>query len=209
MNSSVPRPVWAALVAALALTLLVTLAAAVWLGSRPAPAGELPPATLPADWTISPGASFNMSPGQMILRGTALAFAGGLKPGDDFAVQVRAAWVAGPDDSGYGLVVGYHGPGVYTAFLIAPDGYLAAGQMAGRPPTWQWRAAWQEWPHIRRGKTENVLLVECRAGRCGLRVNGEAALEVDGVPGGGQIGPAVWSPDGEAVSAVFREWRLR
>jgi hypothetical protein len=93
-----------------------------------------------------------------------------------------------------------------VALLIGPDGYLAVGQMASGQ--WRWRVPWQQWPHIKRGLTENLVRAQCRADRCRFYVNEEFAFEVSGVPGAGQTGFAVWNPEGSNVSAVFRHWQM-
>jgi hypothetical protein len=91
-----------------------------------------------------------------------------------------------------------------VALLIAGDGYIAVGQMSGGE--WRWRVPWQQWPHIQRGSSENLLRAECRADRCRFYVNDEFAFEVSGIPDTGQAGFAVQSPDGSSVSAAFSEW---
>ena len=92
------------------------------------------------------------------------------------------------------------------ALLIGPDGYIAVGQMSGG--VWRWRVPWRQWPHIQRGYQENLVRAECRADRCRFWVNDEFAFEVEGVPEAGQVGFAVWTPDGSDVSAVFSQWEM-
>ena len=200
---------WRAAVTALVSIVIVGLAAALWLGTRPMATGTLAPASTMGAWTLGPGASGGESDGRFTLRAqeaNRVVFATSELPLTDFAVQVRAAPLSGPADAGYGLVVRHRGPDEFTALLIGADGYIAVGQMSGG--TWRWRAPWQQWPHIKRGFTENLVRAECRADRCRFYVNDELAFEVDGVPDVGQIGFAVWNPDGSSVSAAFNEWQV-
>ncbi len=201
---------WRAMVGSLTLVIVAGLAAAAWLGMRPAATGT-PLATRELTWTFGPGASGGEDGRRFILRADAeqaggVAYAtGDLLLGD--SVKVRAKRLGGPDDAGYGIIVRYRAPDEYVTFLIGADGYIAVGQVSGG--AWRWRVPWQQWPHIRRGAAENLLRAECRADRCRFFVNDEFAFEVDGVPTEGQIGPAIWKPaQAESVTAEFREWRV-
>jgi hypothetical protein len=202
---------WRAIVGSLTLVIVAGLAAAVWLGTRPAVTGT-PITTRDLTWTFGPGASGGEDGGRFILRANAeqargVVYATGNLLLGDSVVQVRAARLSGPDDAGYGMIVRYRAPDEYMTLLIGGDGYIAVGQVSGG--AWRWRVPWQQWPHIRRGAAENLLRAECRADRCRFFVNDEFAFEVDGVPIEGQIGPAVWKPaQADSVTAEFREWRV-
>jgi len=202
---------WLWRMAVVALVLIVTVGPviALWLGTRPAVRGVSVPSRDLGVWTFGPGSSGSQASGSVALQATeanALAYAMSQPRLADCALEVRATPLIGPDDMGYGLVVRYQGPDDFVALLIGPDGYLAVGQMSGG--VWRWRAPWQQWPHIKRGFTENLVRAECRADRCRFYVNDELAFEVDGVPDVGQIGFAVWNPDGSSVSAAFNEWQV-
>jgi hypothetical protein len=207
----VPSWLWRAVVGSLTLVVAIGLAAAVWLGTRPAVTGT-PITTRELMWAFGPGASGDQANERFILRTDAeqargVVYATGNLLLGDSGVQVRAARLSGPDDAGYGMIVRYRAPDEYVTLLIGADGYIAVGQMSGG--AWRWRVPWQQWPHIRRGAAENLLRAECRADRCRFFVNGEFAFEVDGVPIEGQIGPAIWKPtQADSVTAEFREWRL-
>jgi hypothetical protein len=209
-SRQVPLWLWRTTVGALALIALVGLTTALWLGTRPVVMGAPVPAQELGGWTFGPGASGDEDGGRLTLRTSETdrpAYATSALAPSDFTVQVRAMWLAGPDDAGYGLVMRYQRPDDFIAFLIGPDGYIAVGQMASGE--WRWRVRWQQWPHIKRGSHENLLRAECRADRCRFYVNDEFAFQVNGVSAQGQLGPAVWSPaQGETVSAVFREWQV-
>jgi hypothetical protein len=202
---------WRAVVGSLTLIIAIGLAAAVWLGTRPAVTGT-PITTRELTWAFGPGASSDQANGRFILRTDAKQASGMVyATGDlllgDSVVQVRAARLSGSDDAGYGMIVRYRAPDEYVTLLIGGDGYIAVGQMSGG--AWRWRVPWQQWPHIRRGLAENLLRAECHADRCRFFVNDEFAFEVDSLPAAGQIGSAVWKPtQADSVTAEFREWRL-
>jgi hypothetical protein len=208
----VPRWLWRETVGTLVFVIVVGLAAALWLGTRPEVAGTSIPVSNLGAWTPGPGAAGGEAGGQFILRADTeqadrVAYAVSELMLVDFAVEVRAAPLNGPDDAGYGLVVRQRGPDEFVALLIGADGYIAVGQMSGGE--WRWRVPWQQWPHIQRGHTENILRAECRADRCRFYVNGEFAFEVDDVPTEGRIGPAVWNPGTAAAFAgTFHDWRV-
>ena len=195
--------------AALALVLVIGLAAALWLATRPMVKTSLTPVGSLGAWTPGPGALGTESGEWFVLRAQEpgrVAFAtAGLELADS-VVEVRAAPQSGPDDAGYGLVVRYRDPDEFVALLIGADGYIAVGQMyAG---TWRWRVPWQQWPHIRRGLSENLLRAECQAERCRFYVNDEFAFVIDAVPAQGRFGPAVNSPEAVTFAAAFWDWRV-
>ena len=202
---------WRTTVGALTLIAAAGVATAVWLGTRPVVTGT-PIATRELTWAFGPGASGDQDDKRFILRAdTAQAGSVAYATSDlllgDSAVQVRATRLSGPDDAGYGVIVRYRAPEEFVTLLIGGDGYIAVGQMSGG--AWRWRVPWQQWPHIRRGSTENLLRAECRADRCRFFVNGEFAFEVDNLATEGRIGPAVWKPTNTGdVSAAFQDWRL-
>lgn len=208
--SLVPPWLWRAGVMVLALVAISGVTLALWLGTRPATTGASVPLPDLGRWTFGPGAAGEEAEGSITVR--AAGQAGGLfyavseQHLADFAFEARAVPSSSPDDMGYGLVVRYRGPDDYVAFLIGPDGYIAVSQMSGGES--HWRVPWQQWPHIKRGSTENLLRAQCRADRCRFYVNDEFAFEVSGVPGVGQTGFAVWSPGDSNVSAAFREWQM-
>jgi hypothetical protein len=200
---------WRAAVVTLALVVMAGLVMALWLGTRPAVTGTSVPSRDLGVWTFGPGASGNAADRSITLQATrvgALAYAVSQQRWADFALEVRAAPLTGPDDMGYGLIVRDQGSDDFVSLLIGPDGYIAVGQMSGGAR--RWRVPWQQWPHIERGLAENLVRAECRADRCRFYVNDEFAFEVDGVPREGQIGFAVWNPEGDDVSAVFKEWQV-
>jgi len=205
----VPPWLWRAVVMAFALVVMMGVTTALWLGTRPALTGLAVPLPDLGRWTFGPGAAGEEAEGSIIVHATGQA--GGLfyavseQPLADFALEARAVPLSGPDDTGYGLIVRYRGLDDLVVLLIGPDGYIAVGQRSGGE--WRWPVPWQQWPHIKRGSTENLLRAQCRADRCRFYVNGEFAFEVSGVPGEGQIGFAVWNPEGGNVSAAFRKWQ--
>lgn len=207
--NTVPVWLWRVAVMSLALVIVVGLAAALWLGTRPVVKSATAPTGMLGAWTLGPGASGEGAGGRFVLRAqeaNRVAYATGDLLLNDFTVEVHAAPLSGPDDAGYGLVVRHRGPDDFVALLIGADGYIAVGQMAGG--VWRWRVPWQQWPHIRRGPSENLLRAQCRADRCRFYVNDEFAFEVDAVPTPGGVGPAVWSPEPDRFAAAFRDWRV-
>ena len=208
--ASVPGWLWRAVVGSLTLVIVGGLVAAVWLGTRPVITG-MPITTWEPTWSLGPGASGDQANERFILRADAeqvsgVVYATGNLLLGDSVVQVRAARLSGPDDAGYGMIVRYRAPDEYVTLLIGADGYIAVGQMSGG--VWRWRVPWRQWPHIQRGLAENLLRAECRADRCRFWVNDEFAFEVEGVPDTGQVGFAVWNPNGSDVSAMFSKWQM-
>ena len=208
--ASVPGWLWRAVVGSLTLVIVGGLVAAVWLGTRPVITG-MPITTWEPMWSLGPGASGDQANERFILRADAeqvsgVVYATGNLLLGDSVVQVRAARLSGPDDAGYGMIVRYRAPDEYMTLLIGGDGYIAVGQMSGG--VWRWRVPWRQWPHIQRGLAENLLRAECRADRCRFWVNDEFAFEVEGVPDTGQVGFAVWNPNGSDVSAMFSKWQM-
>jgi hypothetical protein len=199
-------------VGTLAFVIAIGLAAVLWLGTRPEVTGSSISVGDLGKWTLGPGAAGGEAGRRFTLRANAeqadpMAYATGELMLADFAVEVRATLLNGPDDAGYGLVVRHRGPDEFVALLIGADGYIAVGQMSGGK--WRWRVPWQQWPHIQRGRAENILRAECRADCCRFYVNGEFAFEVDGVPAEGRIGPAVWNPEAASGSAAtFWGWHV-
>jgi hypothetical protein len=206
----VPPWLWRAVVMVLVLVVIMGVTIVLWLGTRPATTGASLPLSDLGRWAFGPGAVGEEADGSITVRAagkaSGLLYAVSEQPLADFAFEARAAPLSGPDDIGYGLVVRYRGLDDYVALLIGPDGYIAVGQMSGGE--WRWRVPWQQWPHIKRGSTENLVRAQCRADRCRFYVNEEFAFEVSGVPGAGQTGFAVWNPEGSNVSAVFRHWQM-
>ena len=208
-SNLVPPRLWRAAVVTLAVVVMAGLVMALWLGTRPIVTGTSVPSHDLGVWTFGPGASGNAADRSITLQATragAVAYAVSQRRWADFALEVRAAPLTGPDDMGYGLIVRGQGSDDFVSLLIGPDGYIAIGQMSGG--AWRWRVPWQQWPHIKRGLAENLVRAECRAEQCRFYVNDEFAFGVNGVPGEGQIGFAVWNPEGNDVSAVFKEWRV-
>jgi len=206
---TVPLWLWRAAVATLALVVVVGLAAALWLATRPVVKTTLTSVGTLGAWTPGPGASGSESGEWFVLRAQEpdrVAFATAGLELTDFVVEVRAAPQAGPDDAGYGLVVRYRDPNEFVALLIGADGYIAVGQMSGG--VWRWRVPWQQWPHIRRGLSENLIRAECQADRCRFYVNDEFAFVIDALPAQGGFGPAVTSPEAAPFAAAFRDWRV-
>jgi len=196
-------------VVTLALVVVIGLAAALWLATQPVVKSTLTPAGTLGAWTPGPGASGSESGEWFVLRAQEpgrVAFATAGLELTDYVVEVRAAPQGGPDDASYGLVVRYRDPNEFVVLLIGADGYIAVGQMSGG--TWRWRVPWQQWPHIRRGLSENLLRAECQADRCRFYVNGEFAFVIDAVPAQGTFGPAVSSPEAATFAASFRDWRV-
>jgi len=208
-SDSVAPRLWRAAVMSLALVVVIGLAAALWLGTRPVVTGTPSlPGTLGA-WTFGPAASGAESGGRLVLRAQEadqVAYATSDLLLTDFVAEVRAAPLSGPEDAGYGLVVRYRAPDEFVTLLIGADGYIAVGQMSGG--AWRWRVPWQQWPHIRRGSSENLLRAQCHADRCQFYVNDEFAFAVDAVSPQGRVGPAAWSPEAGRFSAEFRDWRV-
>lgn len=207
--ASAPLWLWRAAVAALALVVVIGLAAALWLATRPVVKGTLIPVESLGAWTPCPGALGTESGEWFVLRAQeanrVVCATAGLELAD-YVVEARAAAQGGPDDAGYGLVVRYRDPDEFVALLIGADGYIAVGQMSGG--VWRWRVPWQQWPHIRRGKSENLLRADCQADRCRFYVNDEFAFAIDAVPARGRFGPAVISPEAATFSAAFWDWRV-
>ena len=204
----VPLWLWRATLGALASVVLIGLAAALWLGTRPVARGRPVPTDLLSVWNLRPGAAGGPEGERFLLRTDTqgIVYVTAEPTFENVSFQLRARWLGGPDDAGYGLIVRYRGPQDFSALLVAGDGYIAAGEMADG--VWRWHVPWRQWPHIRRGSLENLLRAECSTGVCRFFVNDELAFELESSSPQGRIGLAVWVPEpGSGSLAAFRQWQ--
>ncbi|HEY68725.1 MAG TPA: hypothetical protein G4N97_10715 [Thermoflexia bacterium] len=95
----------------------------------------------------------------------------------DFALEVEAVPLAGPDFNGYGLVYRAQDPAHYYAFAVGSDGYYAVLRVAEDEETPL--VDWQQFPHIHRGRQANRLRVACVGSTCHFYVNDEYAATVE------------------------------
>lgn len=96
----------------------------------------------------------------------------------DFTFELVALPLAGPDSglTSYGLVYRAQDARHYYAFSVGADGYYAVARREGETVTFL--MPWQQFPHIRRGRQPNRLLVTCKGPSCVFRINDEYAATV-------------------------------
>ncbi|NLE43496.1 MAG: hypothetical protein GX620_02140 [Chloroflexi bacterium] len=190
-GDSVPRWLWTAGVAGMALALgaMLTLLALLTAGwNSPRPVG-------PPDWQVAGQSIVLEAPlGETVLH---------LLPwsGDDFALEAVAECLSGPSFNGLGLVFRAQDTEVYDVFAVGGDGYLAVLHFAGGVVTPL--LPWQQFPHIRRGASENRLRLSCSQATCRFYVNDEYVDAVEYDATAGSIGVWATSPSDAQVTAAF------
>ncbi|MGD2177806.1 MAG: hypothetical protein PVG71_08290 [Anaerolineae bacterium] len=137
---------------------------------------------------------------------TALSLLG--QPGSDFALEVIAVPLAGPESGfyGYGLVYRAQDPTHYYAFAVGGDGYYVILRVDGSQAAPL--VTWQQFPHIQRGRQPNRLRVTCAGASCDFAINDEYAATVeDDTWLTGDVGLWARAFD-EEVSVEFRSTRV-
>lgn len=94
----------------------------------------------------------------------------------DFAVDVDASQVGGPDDNSFGLIVRYQDERHFYRFEISSDGYYGIHARAGLE--WIPIVNWSESPVINRGLANNHLRVECLGSSFSFYVNGQLLEQI-------------------------------
>jgi hypothetical protein len=94
----------------------------------------------------------------------------------------------------------------YYAFVVGTDGYYTVMRVDGEQTTAL--VPWQQFPHIRRGRQSNRLLVTCVGPICSFRINDEYAATVEDDRWlSGDVGLWVRSP-GDAGVVQFTSARI-
>jgi hypothetical protein len=98
--------------------------------------------------------------------------------GNDFAFEVIARPIIGPESGSYGYGLAYRAQDLshYYALAVGADGYYAILRMEGSREIFL--APWQQFPHIRR-RGENRLRVTCEGHSCAFAINDEHAATVE------------------------------
>ena len=184
----------------LALT-LVAVAALVLIGAL-ALGWNSPRRALPADWE-SPALPRRV---EITADATYLSLLN--RPTGDLVFEVIAVPLAGPvsDLYGHGLVYRAQDATHYYAFVVGVEGYYTVLKQDGSHVTAL--VPWQQFPHVRRGRQPNRLLVTCTGSSCAFRINDEHAATVeDDTWLSGDIG--LWARSSDQAAALqFRSARL-
>lgn len=198
-SSEVPHWLWYAVVGGLALVVATALGLIVALAlgwNNPRPSG-------PPDWQ-APGLPRRVQapPDSAIIELLGSLVGGDSNARPAFVLDGTMAPVAGPDFNGYGLAYRAQDPTRYSVFAVGSDGYYAVLRVAGDEVTPL--VAWQQFPHIRRGRLANRLRVECSGATCDFYINDEYATSIeDDTWIEGDFGLWVRSFDEEAVEVEF------
>jgi hypothetical protein len=122
-------------------------------------------------------------------------------PAANFTAETQAHVANGPDDNGYGMVVG--NSAMLIAFLVSGDGYTSVLRRIDR----EWQEA-QPWPHVRRDEAVNALRLECRDSLCAFYVNEEMTTRFEAGAQRDRIGFAVWRSTEEKLAVAFEYLRV-
>jgi hypothetical protein len=185
--------VWLMAAALAAALLLIAALALGWNDPRPGPTPHWEDPAHPRSLTAP-------------ANETALALL--RQTGGDFTFEVIARPLAGPKSGfyGYGLVYRAQDPTHYYAFVVGGDGYYAILRVDGSEESSL--VAWQQFPHIQRGREQNRLRVTCARASCDFTINDEFATSVeDDAWLTGDVG--LWARGfDEAVTVEFPSARL-
>ena len=120
----------------------------------------------------------------------------------EFILEGITAAASGPAFNGYGIAFNAQDEAHYSVFALGSDGYYAILSVAGDEETEL--VAWQQFPHIRRGREANRLRIECSSPTCDFYINDEFATTVEAAGwSGGIFGLWVRSFEDQAVKAEF------
>ena len=197
MNGRVDLIFWRASVVLLAgaLTVALLLIAALSLGwNSPRPSGK-------PDWEDP------MRPRRLDAAADTTALALLNPAGSDFAFEVIARPISGPESGSYSYGLAYRAqdPSHYYAFAVGADGYYAILRIDGSREVLL--APWQQFPHIRR-RGENRLRVHCEGHACAFAINDEYTATVeDDTWLKGDVGLWIRAFD-ETVSVQYQSVRL-
>jgi hypothetical protein len=104
-------------------------------------------------------------------------------PFTDFAVEIDARLVSGPDESGYGLTFRVQNNVDFYSFMVTGNGYYHLAKHNGE---WVTLQAWTGSDFISEGSSTNHLMVVCRGTQIEVYVNGYhlATVTDDSFPDG-------------------------
>jgi hypothetical protein len=111
------------------------------------------------------------------------AWNSGAGPFTDFAVEIDARLVSGPDESGYGLTFRVQNNVDFYSFMVTGNGYYHLAKHNGE---WVTLQAWTGSDFISEGSSTNHLMVVCRGTQIEVYVNGYhlATITDDSFPDG-------------------------
>ena len=173
------QSVWGATIATnwlrerLSLVILLAVVAALGLIGALASGWNSPRPGTPPDWeALTLPRRVEVGPDE-----TYLSLLGHLAA--DYTFEVIVLPPAEPSSGFYdfGLVYRAQDDTRYYAFVVGTDGYYAVVRMEGDQRTVL--VPWQQFPHIRRGRQWNRLLVTCTGPVCVFRINDEHAATVE------------------------------
>jgi hypothetical protein len=90
---------------------------------------------------------------------------------DGIVAEVDATKVGGPDDNGFGLVLGYQDTANFYRFEIASDGYYRVGKYVN--DEWIELIPWAETGAVKQGNATNTIAAEMAGGTLALYANSE------------------------------------
>jgi hypothetical protein len=177
---------WALLaIVSTGLALILALALG-WNDPRPHRPPDWQASGLPLDLTAPPGLD---------------TYAWVDQTADDIAFEVLAMPVSGPEFNGYGVLVRAQDQENGYVFAVGSDGYYAVLRLDDGQETSL--VDWEQFPHVRRGQTANLLRVTCSGTTCYFTINDEYATEVTASPvPAGRLG--LWARSFEQEEVVVR-----
>lgn len=162
-----------------------------------------------ADWELFEDGivSAQVADGQLVVAVSAVTDTGtwsGLNfTFENFALEVDATKLDGPDDNGIFVVFRLTGSDNYNRFDISSDGYYSLSVVRGgiQRVVSDWRAS----PAINTGEASNRIRVEARGDEFRFAVNGQVLLLCVSDEAGVQ---PLWGPEGECLGGeVVEVWR--
>jgi hypothetical protein len=127
----------------------------------------------------------------------------------DFAVEVDARWVNGPQDNEYGLVTRYQDASdEFYVFAISSNGFYSMEKYQG--DKWYDLAKWTETAAVKQGEVVNRLRVTCQGSTLRFFANGVLLAQAEDASfRSGNIGLFASAGDQEGVAVAFDNLRVR
>jgi WD40 repeat protein len=148
-------------------------------------------ASASSGWTIQEeelgGTAYDGGQYHIVVTGDSLSWGNPGKNFGDFALEVEATQVGGPDDNEYGVLLRYIDRSNFYTFGISGDGFYRFSKRENG--VWSTLLEWTQSGDIRKGNATNVIRVACQGDTFTFYVNGvELTSYSDSTFAAGDIG---------------------